>query len=167
MRPLPLSTLIVAAAVALPVVAKLPALSDEAKAKAAEATAKAAWTDKVGLYQLCKSMDRVADGYRKIAGRGGQGSPGAERGAVRRSGPYAAPVTPAASKPLEAPAPHFAARDRRCRRRAPTRPRQRSQAGSAKLAARLAAPLRAQRRPVAYSRGMARSIRPDPRQPRR
>jgi hypothetical protein len=52
--------------------AKLPAPSDEAKAKAAETTAKAAHTDKVGSYQLCQSQDRVAAGYRtaaKAAGR--------------------------------------------------------------------------------------------------
>jgi hypothetical protein len=45
--------------------AKLPAPSDEAKAKAAEAAAKTAWADKVGGYQLCQSMNRVADHYRK------------------------------------------------------------------------------------------------------
>lgn len=40
--------------------AKLPPLSDEAKAKADEAKAKAAWSDKVAAYQLCKASDRVA-----------------------------------------------------------------------------------------------------------
>lgn len=40
--------------------AKLPALSDEGKAKAAEASAKAGWSAKVDAYQLCKSQDRVA-----------------------------------------------------------------------------------------------------------
>ena len=43
--------------------AKLPALSDEAKAKVAEAAAKTAWADKVGAYQLCKSQDQVAAKY--------------------------------------------------------------------------------------------------------
>jgi hypothetical protein len=51
-----------AAAISGPAFAKLPPPSDEAKAKAAETAAKAAWTDKVGLYQLCKSMDLVAEG---------------------------------------------------------------------------------------------------------
>ena len=106
MRPLPLATLIVAAAVALPVVAKLPALSDEAKAKAAEATAKAAWTDKVGLYQLCKSMDRVADSYRKAPTAAGKEVPGPSAVPCVDPGPYATPVTPAASKPLEASGAH-------------------------------------------------------------
>ena len=106
MRPLPLSTLIIAAAVALPVVAKLPALSDDAKAKAAEATAKAAWTDKVGLYQLCKSMDRVADVYRKTPVAAGKEVPGPSAVPCVDPGPYATPVTPAASKPLEAAGAH-------------------------------------------------------------
>jgi hypothetical protein len=106
MRPVPLSTLIVAALVAFPVVAKLPALSDDAKAKAAEATAKAAWTDKVGLYQLCKSMDRVADTYRKMPVASGKEVPGPSAVPCVDPGPYATPVTPAASKPLEAAGAH-------------------------------------------------------------
>ena len=40
--------------------AKLPALSDEAKAKAAEAAAKTAWTGKLEAFQLCKAQDKVA-----------------------------------------------------------------------------------------------------------
>ena len=89
-----------------PVAAKLPALSDEAKAKAAEAAAKAAWTDKVGLYQLCKSMDRVADTYRKSSTAAGKDVPGATATPCVDPGPYATPVTPAASKPLEASGAH-------------------------------------------------------------
>lgn len=49
------------------VLAKLPALSDEAKAKAAETAAKAAWTGKMDSYQLCKSQDKVAVSYYKTA----------------------------------------------------------------------------------------------------
>jgi len=52
--------------------AKLPPLSDEAKAKAAEATARTAWTDKVGGYQLCKSQDRVAAKYMSDAKKAGK-----------------------------------------------------------------------------------------------
>ena len=49
------------AAVLAPVaLAKLPPLSDEAKAKAAEAAAKTAWSGKVDAYQLCRAQDRVA-----------------------------------------------------------------------------------------------------------
>lgn len=40
--------------------AKLPAPSDEAKAKAAEAAAKTAHNGKVDAYLLCKSQDKVA-----------------------------------------------------------------------------------------------------------
>jgi hypothetical protein len=47
------------------VFAKLPAPSDEAKAKAAEAAAKTAWTGKVDAYLLCKSQDKTAAHYYK------------------------------------------------------------------------------------------------------
>ena len=43
--------------------AKLPALGDEAKAKAAETAAKSAWSAKVDNYLLCKSQDKVAASY--------------------------------------------------------------------------------------------------------
>ncbi|MBL8330184.1 MAG: hypothetical protein JNJ71_15190 [Rubrivivax sp.] len=43
--------------------AKLPPLSDEAKAKAAEASAKTAHGNKVADYKLCQSMDSVAARY--------------------------------------------------------------------------------------------------------
>ena len=52
-----------AATICLPAAAKLPALSDEAKAKAAEAAAKTAWGDKIAGFQLCKSQDRSAGKY--------------------------------------------------------------------------------------------------------
>ncbi len=48
--------------------AKLPPLSDEAKAKAAEAKGKADWADKVAAYQLCVRQNQVADYYRKTKG---------------------------------------------------------------------------------------------------
>ena len=49
--------------------AKLPAppQTDEAKAKAAEAAAKAAHGNKVEAFKLCKSMDAVAAHYFKTA----------------------------------------------------------------------------------------------------
>ena len=52
--------------------AKLPAPSDEAKAKAAEAAAKTAYGNKVADFQLCKSMDRVAAAYRDGARKAGK-----------------------------------------------------------------------------------------------
>jgi hypothetical protein len=48
--------------------AKLPPLSDEAKMKADEAKAKAAWGDKVAAYKLCQSQDKVAAQYLKAKG---------------------------------------------------------------------------------------------------
>jgi hypothetical protein len=45
--------------------AKLPPLSDEAKAKAEETKAKAAHTAKVDAYGLCKSQDKVVNHVHK------------------------------------------------------------------------------------------------------
>lgn len=44
--------------------AKLPALSDEAKAKAAEAAAKTAWSGKVEGFLLCKSQEATVAHYK-------------------------------------------------------------------------------------------------------
>ena len=96
----------VLAATAFGATAKLPPLSDEAKAKAAEAAAKTAHGNKVADFQLCKSMDKVADGYRKVPTAAGKEIPGASAVPCVDPGPYAAPVTPAASKPLEASGAH-------------------------------------------------------------
>lgn len=52
--------------------AKLPALSDEAKAKAAEAAARTAWSGKVDAYLSCKSQDKVAAHYFKTAKAAGK-----------------------------------------------------------------------------------------------
>jgi hypothetical protein len=57
---------------ALPALAKLPAPSDEAKAKAAEAAAKTNWSNQVANFQLCKSMDKVAAGYLAQAKKAGK-----------------------------------------------------------------------------------------------
>ncbi len=57
-----MKTLCVASLLALTgswALAKLPAPSDEAKAKAAEAAAKAAWVGKVDGYKLCLAQDKV------------------------------------------------------------------------------------------------------------
>lgn len=50
------------------VAAKLPPLSEEAAAKAAEAKAKTGWSAKVDAYKLCLSQDRVAVRYRQEKG---------------------------------------------------------------------------------------------------
>lgn len=52
--------------------AKLPPVSDDAKAKAAEAAAKAAHGGKVADYQLCQSMDKVAARYLAAKKKAGQ-----------------------------------------------------------------------------------------------
>lgn len=52
--------------------AKLPPLSDEAKAKAAETAAKTAHTGKMDNYKLCKSMDAVAARYAAEAKKQGK-----------------------------------------------------------------------------------------------
>ena len=49
--------------------AKLPPLDDAAKAKAAEAAAKAGWQAKVDAYQTCKVQDKIAAQYLKTAGK--------------------------------------------------------------------------------------------------
>jgi hypothetical protein len=54
------------------VLAKLPALSDAAKAKEVEASAKAGWSVKVDGFLLCKSQDKVAAHYLKSAKAAGK-----------------------------------------------------------------------------------------------
>ena len=88
--------------------AKLPALSDEAKAKAAETAAKAAWAGKVDIYQLCKSQDQVAAKYYKAATDSGKPTkpatttpPCADPGAF-----VFTPAVPVAAKAIEAAGAH-------------------------------------------------------------
>lgn len=45
--------------------AKLPAPTDEAKAKADEAKAKTAWGDKIAAYKLCLAQDKTVAYYLK------------------------------------------------------------------------------------------------------
>ncbi len=89
------------------VFAKLPPATEEAKAKATEANAKAAWSDKVGQYQLCVSMDRTAETYRKNTKAAGKPVPvPVATPACADPGPFTAELTPTASKPLEAAGAH-------------------------------------------------------------
>ena len=86
--------------------AKLPPLSDEAKAKAAEAAHRASWNDKVASYQLCQSQEKVAAAYRKTAAAAGKAASAAETTPpCAEPGAYT-PLTPEASKPLEAAGAH-------------------------------------------------------------
>jgi hypothetical protein len=87
--------------------AKLPPLSADAQIKADEAKAKSAWTDKVSAYQLCRSMERVAEGYFKSAKAAGQEThaPVATPPCVD-PGPFAAAGAASSPKPLEASGAH-------------------------------------------------------------
>lgn len=86
--------------------AKLPPLSEEAKAKAAEAAAKTAHGNKVADFQLCKSREKVAAHYFKTQGKGKPApaatpacvDPGAYKPAEVAATPAAA-TAPAAAKP--------------------------------------------------------------------
>lgn len=102
-------TLIAAAllSIALPFAAqaKLPPLSDEAKAKAAEAAARSAHADKVAAYKLCQSMDKVAAKYVADAKKAGKDvAPAANTVPCTDPGPFA--YAPPAPKPVEAAGAH-------------------------------------------------------------
>jgi hypothetical protein len=86
--------------------AKLPALSDEAKAKADEAAAKTAHGNKVANFQLCQSMDKVAAGYYAGAKKAAKDTkPPTATPACENPGPFVyAPPAPA-SAPVAAAAP--------------------------------------------------------------
>ena len=86
--------------------AKLPALSDEAKAKAAETAAKSAWTGKTDNYLLCKSQDKVAASYYKTAMAAGKPTkPAATVPPCADPGAFAY-APPEAAKPIEAAGAH-------------------------------------------------------------
>jgi hypothetical protein len=97
-----LAIALIAAIVVTPVCAKLPPPTDEDKAKAAEAAAKAAWADKLSAYQLCLAMERTAEVYRKSATAAGKPAP-----APVATPPCANPgAYVSAAKPLEAAGAH-------------------------------------------------------------
>ena len=104
-----------ALAISFGAAAKLPPLSEEAKAKAAEAAAKTAHGNKVTDFQLCKSREKVAAHYYKTNGKGKAAptatpacvDPGAYKPAeTTAAAPAAAPAAaaPAGAKPAAAPA---------------------------------------------------------------
>jgi hypothetical protein len=91
-------------------VAKLPAPSDEAKAKAAEAAAKTAWVGKVDNYKLCLSQDKVVAYYKKAPVLKDAKAPAkgasAPAGACADPGPFVyPPAAPAAAASGAAPVP--------------------------------------------------------------
>ena len=94
-----LATLVLASLFSVSAIAKLPAPSDEAKAKAAEAAAKTAHGNKVADFQLCKSREKVAAHYYKTAKASGKPTnPPVATPACADPGPFvaAAPAAPAA-----------------------------------------------------------------------
>ena len=92
---------------------KLPAIGDEAKAKAAEAAAKTAHAGKVDAYQLCKAQDKVAARTNKAAKPAGKDVKNAAAPASTCVDPGAfvyVPAVPAASaSAAAAPTPVTAA----------------------------------------------------------
>jgi hypothetical protein len=90
--------------------AKLPPLSDDAKAKAAEAAAKTAHGNKVADFQLCKSMNKTAAVYYEQSKKANKDvkAPTATPDCAD-PGPFgAAPAAPAAvpaAAPAKPPAP--------------------------------------------------------------
>ena len=86
--------------------AKLPAPSDDAKAKAAEATAKTGWTNKVADFQLCKSMDRVAATYLAEAKKAGKDVKPTPTPPCADPGPFAYTAPAAPTPPIEAAGAH-------------------------------------------------------------
>lgn len=105
-------TFLAASTLAVSAFAKLPPLSDEAKAKAAEAAAKTAHAGKVDAFLLCKSQDRVAAHVAK-QGKAGKKDPKAPATpACADPGPFVytpAPSAPAPAVAAPAPAPAAAA----------------------------------------------------------
>jgi len=104
--------LMAAATLAATAWAKLPPPSDEAKAKAAEAAAKAAHGGKVQAYLLCKSQNKVVAHYTKTAAAASkEAKVPAAPAACADPGPYvaAAPAGAAPAAPAVAAAPAAAA----------------------------------------------------------
>lgn len=92
-------------AIACAAMAKLPAPSDEAKAKAAEAAAKTAHAGKVDAYQLCKSQDKTAAHYYKTAKSDGKEThPAVATAPCTDPGAFSYVPAGAASAPAAAPA---------------------------------------------------------------
>ncbi|HET6599746.1 MAG TPA: hypothetical protein VFG60_07260 [Burkholderiaceae bacterium] len=98
MRSSPLAALTAAVALAGPALASLPPPSDAAKAKAAEAAEKAAWSKKVDAHKVCEIENRLAKAYHANFNDAPPPLPTSE---CVDPGP-----TPVESKPLEAAGAH-------------------------------------------------------------
>lgn len=100
------AALLLAAALALPAFAKLPAPTPEAKAKADEAAAKTAHAGKVDSYKLCKSMEAIAANYQATAKKAGKDvKPPVATPPCADPGPFAY-APPSQTPPLEAAGAH-------------------------------------------------------------
>ena len=92
-------------------VAKFPAavpLNDEQKAKAAEAQARSAYNAKKEAFQLCASMQRVADRYLKDAKAKGKDMKPVDTPACQDPGPFQAATAPSAVVAAAPPKPAVA-----------------------------------------------------------
>lgn len=87
-----------------PAFAKLPPPSEEAKAKAAEAAARTAWSNQVANYQLCQSMDRVAQEYLERARAAGKAVQPSPTPPCSDPGPFS--YAPPEARPIEAAGAH-------------------------------------------------------------
>ena len=92
-------------------VAKFPAaapLNDEQKAKAAEAQARSAYNAKKEAFQLCASMQRVADRYLKDAKAKGKDMKPVDTPTCQDPGPFQAAGAPSAVAVATPPKPVIA-----------------------------------------------------------
>lgn len=106
-QPLIVMTAMLATIFAASTHARLPPPAAAAKAQAAEDAWKNAWADKVGQYQLCMAGDRAALAYRNNAQAAGKPVPMAvATPPCADPGPYVAPLTPDATRPIEASGAH-------------------------------------------------------------
>jgi hypothetical protein len=107
MKRMPTKRLLLCSALLLTLAAhaKLPApvLSDEAKAKAAEAAAKTAWSAKMDAYLLCMAQDRAAANHQNVAKTKGLTTP-PSAAATPCADPGAFAYVP--PKPIEASGAH-------------------------------------------------------------
>lgn len=92
------------AATAGSVAAKLPPPTEDAKLKAAEAAAKTAWNEKVGLYKHCQVLDKIAANYRKAPAAAASAASAATvtAPACVDPGPFVSPALATASAPAGA-----------------------------------------------------------------
>jgi hypothetical protein len=87
--------------------ARLPAPSDDAKAKAAVAAAATAWSSKVAAFHLCKAQDKAVAHYHAAMKKAGKTAarPGAVAAPCVDPGVFAASTAPGADASIPARKP--------------------------------------------------------------